>query len=186
MWHRHASKTSKRHWPLNNLFDMHAKIHKHVCAHNRAHSSSWTSLKFKHPGVKQYLLETGTSSQQPWLSRSSEIVPLQREDTVENWVFKYMIWVSPVSSVSFNSGGKLWVFLWEINMHTAGKWLYIPGFLLIPFVFPNQVVHWVFVCLIKYNTMSHKRKVRCYNSHYIQELYIPNSVVSALLGISRQ
>lgn len=155
--------------------------------HNRAHSSSWTSLKFKHPGVKQYLLETGINSQQP--RETFQVIwdcPLQREDTVENWVFKYMIWVLRVSSVSFNSGGKLRVFLWEINMHTAGKWLYIPGFLLIPFVFPNQVVHWVFVCLIKYNTMSHKKKVRCHNSHYIQELYIPNSVVSALLGISRQ
>lgn len=184
MWHRHASKTSKRHWPLNNLFDMHAKIHKHVCAHNRARSSSWTSLKFKHPGVKQYLLETGTSSQQPW-ETFQVIWDCPTPARGHSGKLSFQVYDLSITSGSFNSGGKLWVFLWEINMHTAGKWLYIPGFLLIPFVFPNQVIHWVFVCLIKY-TLSHKKKVRCYNSHYIQELYIPNCVVSALLGISRQ
>ncbi len=47
MWHRHATETSKRHWPLNNLFVMHAKTHTSVrvllpCMYTHTHIHTHT------------------------------------------------------------------------------------------------------------------------------------------------
>lgn len=57
MWHRHASKTSKHRWPLNNLFEMRAKkTHECVRAYAALHAHMQRAFLVSQPQIQNILV----------------------------------------------------------------------------------------------------------------------------------